>query len=50
MDAIRKTLRISRRDRIRNEEIKNRMEIEGIIAEDIERTADLIWKYKQNGK
>jgi len=50
MDAIRKTLRISRRDRIRNEEIKNRMKIKGIIAEDIERSADLIWTYKQDGK
>lgn len=50
MDAIRKTLRISRRDRIRNEEIKNRMKIKGIIAEDIEKSADLIWTYKQDGK
>ncbi|XP_018369959.1 PREDICTED: uncharacterized protein LOC108765651 [Trachymyrmex cornetzi] len=42
IDAIRKALRISRRDWIRNEEIKNRMGIEGTIAEAIEKRK-LIW-------
>lgn len=42
MDAIRRSLRISRREHIRNEDIKNRMGIEGTIMKDIERR-QLIW-------
>lgn len=42
MDAIRRSTRMSRRDRIRNEEIKQRMGVEGTIIDDIERK-QLVW-------
>lgn len=42
MDAIRRSLRISRMDKIRNEIIKERMGIEGTIIDDIERK-QLTW-------
>jgi hypothetical protein len=37
MDALRRSMRISRMDKIRNEEIRLRMGIEGTIINDIER-------------
>jgi len=40
MDAIRRSMRISRKERIRNEEIKQRME--GLIMDDIKRK-QLVW-------
>lgn len=42
MDALRRAARISRRDRIRNEEVKRRMGIEGTIIQDIEQK-QLVW-------
>ncbi|XP_030758794.1 uncharacterized protein LOC115884375 [Sitophilus oryzae] len=42
MDAYRRTLGISRRDRVRNEEIQERIGIEGSLATDIERQ-QLMW-------
>lgn len=42
MDAYRRTLGISRRDRVRNEEIQQRIGIEGSLATDIERQ-QLMW-------
>ncbi|KAF2881456.1 hypothetical protein ILUMI_24742 [Ignelater luminosus] len=42
MDAMRRLLRISRRDRMRNEMVRERVGIEGTITNDIERK-QLIW-------
>ena len=42
MDAIRRAMRISRRDKIRNEDIRQQMGIEGTIVNDIEQK-QLIW-------
>lgn len=42
MDAMRRSLRISRMDKIRNENIKQKMGIEGTIVQDIEQK-QLIW-------
>jgi len=42
MDAIRRSMRLSRRERIRNEEIKRRMGVEGLIMDDIKRK-QLVW-------
>ncbi|XP_012228171.2 uncharacterized protein [Linepithema humile] len=42
MDAIKRSLRISRKDRIQNEEVRRRMGIDGTLYDDIERM-QLIW-------
>ncbi|XP_044760299.1 uncharacterized protein LOC123317755 [Coccinella septempunctata] len=42
MDAMRRSLRISRRERIRNETVKEMMGIEGTLMDDIEKR-QLIW-------
>ncbi|XP_045466631.1 uncharacterized protein LOC123675327 [Harmonia axyridis] len=42
MDVFRRSLGISRRDRVRNEEVKLRMGVEGSVTTDIERR-QLIW-------
>lgn len=42
MDAIRRSLRISRRERIRNKTVREQMCIQGTIKEDIEQR-QLVW-------
>lgn len=37
MDAIRRSMRISRKERVRNDEIRRRMGVEGTVVQDIER-------------